>query len=284
MHLSDYSRAAPLGLMRKFLLIAVTFAVAILFPIDFVTAAERVGEAVVVRNSVSVTTSIRKSKQLSVADPVNGRDVISAATNSHGELRLADDSRVIVGENSSITLDDFVLDTGGNFKSGTLKVVKGAFRFITGDSPNGTFRITTPLADIGIRGTVFDVYVDEPSGNTKLILFKGAVRVCNKRRRCLLARRPCDIIEVSSRSEIGFLPFLRSAKRSRRDESSQFGLSENQARFGGNWRARTGICNARAVNEAFGFESDNDTPKGNTEQRSPSPSRSRPGRGTGPNG
>jgi hypothetical protein len=197
---------------------------------------------------------------------------------------LTDDSRVIVGENSSITLDDFVLDSGGNFKSGTVKVVKGAFRFITGESPTDAFHIATPLADIGIRGTVFDVYVDEPTGNTKVVLFKGAVRVCDQARHCLLARRKCDIIEVSSRGEIGFLPFLRSAGRSRGDESRQFGLSENQARFGSKWRAGTGVCNARAALEASGFESPNDNPKGSTGSRSPSRAPNRPGRQTRPNG
>ncbi|MGI9401242.1 MAG: FecR family protein [Rhizobiaceae bacterium] len=223
---------------------------------------QKVGETVVVRNAVSANGSSAGTRRLDVSDAVSASEIVSASADSHGELRLNDDSLVIVGENSSVSLDDFVVAEGGTFKSGTLKVARGAFRFITGNSQKDTFRIKTPLADIGVRGTVFDVYVDESSGNTKVVLFNGALVVCTQSGECVLAQRSCDIIEVSSPNEIGFKPFLRSAGRSRSDEASQFGLSEKQGRFGRQWRASTGNCNARAAQEARDgrIESDNDGP------------------------
>ncbi|MEZ5870327.1 MAG: FecR domain-containing protein [Nitratireductor sp.] len=210
-------------------------------------ASDRVGEATVVENSVTGS----RSGRLKVSDPVYGSEKISADAGSHGELRLKDDSLVIVGENSSIALDDFVVDDGG-FKKATVKVVNGAFRFITGDSPKKAFKVVTPLSTIGVRGTVFDVYVDQGTGVTRVVLLRGALTVCTQGSACLTADRSCDIIEVRSRSQIEKLPFLRSAQRSRQQESSEYNLTEQQTRFGQRWRAPTASCHARAAQEALG--------------------------------
>lgn len=246
-----YFETASLLSCRQWKNILGILALTAYLPVATVTAsgAERVGETVVVRNTVSADGSASGTRQLTVSDAVSAAEVISASVDSHGELRLNDESLVIVGENSSVSLDNFVVAEGGNFKSGTLKVARGAFRFITGNSQKNAFRIVTPLADIGVRGTVFDVYVDGLSGITKVVLFSGAVNVCTQAGICTLAQRACDIIEVASRDEIGFKPFLRSAGRSRGNEAAQFGLSEKQNRFGQKWRAATGACHARAALE-----------------------------------
>ena len=243
------TKPARSGVTRKLVRIA---ALGLLLAAGMVSgsvAAEKLGEAAVVQNTVTGAPPSGEARRLKVSDSVYGAELISAGADSHGELRLNDDSRVIVGENSSITLDDFVLSDRG-FSAATLNVAKGAFRFISGDSPKGTFKIQTPLSTIGVRGTAFDVYVDEASGNTKVVLFRGAVRVCTRGRSCLVASRGCDIIEVRSSSEIERLPFLRSRGRSRGDEAAQFGLSERQSRFNSRWRIPTVACTARAAIEA----------------------------------
>lgn len=228
-------------------------------------AAEKLGEAAVIRNTVTGAPPSGDKRNLSVADPVYEAELITAAAGSHGELRLNDDSLVIVGENSSIALDDFVVSENG-FSSATLNVAKGAFRFITGDSPKGAFKIQTPLSTIGVRGTAFDVYVDEASGNTRVVLFRGAVRVCTRGQSCLLATRSCDIIEVRSNSDIERIPFLRSRDRSRREEAAQYNLTEQQSRFQRRWRVPTIACTSRAAIQA--------QPQG-TQNGVPSPGRSK---------
>ncbi|MEZ5790978.1 MAG: FecR domain-containing protein [Nitratireductor sp.] len=209
-------------------------------------AADKVGEASSIKNVVTGSAT----GKLAVSDPVFASERISADAGSHGELRLNDDSLVIVGENSSISLDDFVVSQGG-FKNATVKVAKGAFRFITGNSPKKAFKVKTPLSTIGVRGTVFDVYVDEGSGITRVVLLRGAVTVCSQGSACLVADRTCDVIEVKSRREIQKLPFLRSARRSRAEERAQYALTEQQNRFQRRWRAPTASCNARAAQEAM---------------------------------
>ena len=231
-------------------------------------AAEKLGEAAAIENTVTGKPVEGKVRRLAVSSPVFGAELISAGANSHGELRLNDNSLVIVGENSAIALDDFVA-SGDGFSAATLNVAKGAFRFITGKSPKKAFRIQTPLANIGVRGTIFDVYVDPVSKHEQVVLFRGAVRVCTTgAHTCVLASRACDIIEVRSPTQIGKVPFLRSRARPRAEEAAAFGLSERQQRFQRRWRAPTGVCSARAALEA--------QPSGSgTGKPSPSPSSGR---------
>jgi hypothetical protein len=211
-----------------------------------VHAAETVGAAVKIRNTVQASL---ENRNLAVQDPVYASEVVSAAAQSHGEIILNDDSKVIVGENSEIRLDDFVISEG-SFQKATINVAKGAFRFISGNSAKGTFNIKTPLSNIGIRGTVFDVYVGE-SGVTSVVLLSGAVRVCTLGNRCLLAERSCDIIQVSSRNEIEAQPFLRSNARTPAQEQQAFNLLSGQNRFDRRFRANTATCNARAALEVL---------------------------------
>ncbi|MEC9344062.1 MAG: FecR domain-containing protein [Pseudomonadota bacterium] len=213
-------------------------------------AQEKLGEAVVIRNNVTGQPPQGATRQIAVSDPVHGAELISADAASHGELQLNDGSLVIVGENSSISLDDFVV-SGNSFSAATLNVAKGAFRFISGESPKQAFRIQTPLSSIGVRGTVFDVYVDPADGNTKVVLLSGAVRVCTRGQVCVNAARACDIVEVRSETEIGRIPFLRSRERGRREEAEQFTLTEQQNRFQRRWRAPMLACRSRAALEAL---------------------------------
>ena len=103
-------------------------------------------------------------------------------------------------------------------------------------------------------------YVDEGSGNTKVVLLRGAVRVCTRGQSCLLASRSCDIIEVRSNTDIERIPFLRSRDRSRREEAAQYNLTERQSRFQRRWRIPTLTCTARAALQSQPQGTQNDVP------------------------
>lgn len=201
-------------------------------------AADTIGTSVRIKNTVNASVG---NRTLAVRDPVFDQEQIRAHTNSHGELLLQDNSKIIVGENSSITLDDFV--TGGQgFKSGAIKVVKGAFRFISGNSKKGFMEVSTPLSTIGVRGTIFDVYVNA-AGITSVILFSGAVEVCSSSN-CITTNKACDIVQVDA-SSARQLPFLRS--NSRALENRDFYLTTRQSRFPRGWRAPVRKCSVRAL-------------------------------------
>ncbi|MBL4725932.1 MAG: FecR domain-containing protein [Rhizobiaceae bacterium] len=207
-------------------------------------AAEPVGSAIKIKQDV-IGFGAGGSRDLRVKDAVYRNEEISAGLKSHGELELSDGSKIIVGENSVVLLDDFVVGKGG-FKSGTIKVIKGAFRFVTGSSKKGTFTVTTPKATIGVRGTFFDVYIE--GGKETVVLFRGEVRVCSTSG-CQIARRACDVIEIDPAGNVSKAPFFGSnrANGSERD----YNLVTNQRRFSRPLRAPKILCNARAAMEAL---------------------------------
>ncbi|MCP5095761.1 MAG: FecR domain-containing protein, partial [Chloroflexi bacterium] len=143
---------------------------------------------------------------------------------------------------ADVSLDDFVISDDG-ITSATINVLKGAFRFVSGKSPEGTFKIKTPLSTIGIRGTMFDIYVKE-RGATDVILYSGKVNVCTSANRCRLLSRNCDIVRITSPRNIGFRKFLRS--RNRASENRDYNLVADQERFQKSWRAPIRQCSDRA--------------------------------------
>ena len=230
------------------------FVILLLFIFPSFAHAQEVGSAVKIVNSVKGKIK-GKSRSLSKNSPVFSNEKISASSSSHGEFILSDKSRIIVGPNSSVTLDSFLVSSRG-FQKGVVNVSKGAFRFISGRSKKGSIKIKTPLTTIGIRGTIFDVYVGR-GGVTDVVLFSGKVEVCTRGNNCKTMVANCDIIRVKSGNSIKFRDFLRSGNRSK--ENSDYSLTHKQGRFPPRWRAPTGRCAARALLETkapTGHESD----------------------------
>lgn len=235
--------ATPIPSRLAGLCVALTLATALAAG-QIAHAETQVGKAAQILNQVTGSAGNRK---LAVSDAVFGEETIGAGAASHGEILLNDESRVIVGENSVVKLDDFIVSSGG-FQSATVNVTKGAFRFITGKSEKGTFKIATPLGSIGIRGTVFDVYVDG-NGATDVVLLSGALTVCARGGGCLAAERRCDVITIPAAGQIERSPFFLSRSRTPA-ETRELNLLFNQSRFPKEWRAPTLACSARAVEEA----------------------------------
>lgn len=214
------------------------------------SAAEPVGAAKRIVRTVTGSGAVG-NRGIGVEDPVYRDEAITAAASSRGELLLTDGSRIIVGENSTISLDRFVV-AGNSFSSGTINVAKGAFRFISGGSGKEAIRIKTPLSTIGIRGTTVDVYVEPGTGITHAVLISGQITACADNGECQTTRRACDILRIPNRNQVEELPFLHSRARTQNEENQLFTLTgaANQGRFSPRWRAFEGGCFARAAEEA----------------------------------
>lgn len=133
--------------------------------------AERVMKVVMVQQGTQVRT-------IHINDPVFQDEVIRTNAESEAELVFLDESRLHVGPKSRITLDDFVYNpdsNGGNF---IVQISVGSMRFVSGKLPKSGFALKTPTATIGIRGTDFDVNVDN-DGTTNLYVRTGAVHFSN---------------------------------------------------------------------------------------------------------
>jgi hypothetical protein len=85
---------------------------------------------------------------------------VQTGQRSHMQALLLDRSAFTVGPNSQVTIDRFVYDPAGSSFSSS--IAKGAMRFMSGGRGRGGSRsIATPVATIGIRGTVVDTVVGE---------------------------------------------------------------------------------------------------------------------------
>ena len=258
-------RARPgAGGYRRFVLV---FACLALVSAPEAQAADTVGAATRIKNTVTGTEGNRR---LAVKQPVFMAEKISAAADSFGEIELADGARVLVGENSEISLDEFVV-ADSTFSSASIAITRGAFRMISGKSPKGAFNLRTPLANIGVRGTVFDVYVHD-GGITDVVLIRGIVVVCAANGPCETASRACDIVRVSAPDQVTRQPFLRSPERPAAQERSLFGLLRQQTRFSSGYRVPLVACNDRAAQFNRGGNSDG--------QRDRQGQQERDGRGT----
>jgi hypothetical protein len=85
-------------------------------------------------------------------------------------------------------------------RTAVVQATAGAFRFFSGRSPSQAYRVTTPQAVIGVRGTTYDVRVT--GGRTLVVLQEGVVRVCLRSgAQCRELTRPGESLVVT-RDEI----------------------------------------------------------------------------------
>jgi len=124
-----------------------------------------------------------RARALKKGDDVHQDEVIETAEDSEGEFVLADDTKLAVGPNARITLDRFVYDPARKDGEIVINATKGAFRFMTGSAKKSAYTIKSPVASIGVRGTVFDGYVND-EGEIAVLLMDGAVDVCNAGHEC----------------------------------------------------------------------------------------------------
>ncbi|MBK5265020.1 MAG: FecR domain-containing protein [Alphaproteobacteria bacterium] len=83
-------------------------------------------------------------------------DRVQTGTRSQLQVLLLDKSVFTVGANARLTIDRYVYDPNGGGAFG-VSVAKGAFRFMSGRPDRGSgSSINTPVAVIGIRGTIVD--------------------------------------------------------------------------------------------------------------------------------
>ena len=92
-----------------------------------------------------------------------------------------------------------MFDDEHHYRDVAVRLTSGAFRFVTGHSEKAAYKITTPLATIGVRGTTLDILSQR--GQTIVNLQEGAASVCTVSFECIQLTQPGDtaIITVERR-------------------------------------------------------------------------------------
>ncbi len=156
-------------------------------------APENIGRADRIKNTVTGQIAGRRGP-ITVGDSVFQNQRIRTRSNSTAQFRFKDNTRLAVGANSSIVLDDAVFSGGTNDKL-ILKAARGAFRFASGRSKKDAYKVVTPSSTLGVRGTLFDVFVGR-SGETIVLLLQGAVTACNSSGECQTIKDPCGCLRI----------------------------------------------------------------------------------------
>ena len=124
------------------------------------SAATTVGINAAIRNKVVVRAASDPVAHPAILKARVGLgDQIQTATASVLQILLLDRSNFTVGANARVTIDRFVYDPNRSASAVGASVAKGAFRFISGRSIHnmpGQTAITTPVASIGVRGTMVE--------------------------------------------------------------------------------------------------------------------------------
>lgn len=111
-------------------------------------------------------------------------DEIRTGPDARLQIRFDDQSKLTLGQNARITINEFVYSPNGNSRQG-LSILRGVFRFATGQISKLVPRnvaFTTPVATIGIRGTIFlggELTVGMPAGQSHygFQINEGAIEV-----------------------------------------------------------------------------------------------------------
>lgn len=109
-------------------------------------------------------------------DPIVSNTVLETVEDGRMDVRFLDNSQLIVGPGSLVTVDRFVYDPGRGAGEAVVNVGRGVMRFVSGAIASKDYQIKTTVATMGIRGTDFVVGVDA-GGSTAVAVLDGAVEV-----------------------------------------------------------------------------------------------------------
>lgn len=157
-------------------------------------AQTRVGEAVLIQNEVvrvAATTT-----PINVGDSMLRDETVRTGADSAARFVMADSTNLSLGPSATLKLDRTVFKDEHSYRDVAIRMTTGAFRFVTGRSEKTAYKITTPLATIGVRGTTLDILSQR--GRSVVVLQDGAASVCTTSSQCVQLTQPGDTAIVIS--------------------------------------------------------------------------------------
>ncbi|OAF01788.1 hypothetical protein AYJ54_04405 [Bradyrhizobium centrolobii] len=157
-------------------------------------AQTRVGEAIVIQNEVVRVAST--TTQINVGDSMLRDETVRTGADSAARFVMADSTNLSLGPSATLKLDRTVFNDERSYRDVAIRMATGAFRFVTGHSEKTAYKITTPLATIGVRGTTLDILSQR--GRSVVVLQDGAASVCTLSLQCLQLTQPGDTAVITS--------------------------------------------------------------------------------------
>ncbi len=141
----------------------------------------------VITDDIGLTTGIegtvsqshkgqKGSKNTELATPVYMHDRIKTEKDSSAAFTFDDESQLVLGEEANIRVSKHIYDPDKDFRQTIVKLALGTVRFkvTKGKSAGSEFKVVTPTAIAGVRGTEFVVTVAE-DGTTSFTVLEGEI-------------------------------------------------------------------------------------------------------------
>jgi hypothetical protein len=163
------------GAWRHLLLVAL-IALVVLSAQRSAHAADAVGQIAKLRGAVTVTRG-SGDQPAAAGTALALHDTIKTGAQARAQIRFADGSEVTLGENASLAVDRFVLDTASGSRSVALSVLSGAVSAAVTKSSDGRFdyEISTAHGYSAARGTNWIVALENDT--TRMLVIEGLVEV-----------------------------------------------------------------------------------------------------------
>jgi hypothetical protein len=164
-------------------------------------------------------------------DPAFMQERVETGDESALLIVFADGSKLTLGENAECVIDEFVYDPAANAGAQTIKLTKGAFRYVSGALPKEKVKIDTPPATLGIRGTELVIEIT-PDGDVEASTEQGEA-IWRPR-----GEAAEEIVEAGFVLQIGRDGRRRGRKQRRRMIARSIAVAEGLDRARARWPVR----------------------------------------------
>lgn len=168
-----------------------------------------------------------KPRVLIVGADISIGDRVTTGPKGQVQILFSDKTELVVGPNSSLAIEDYLLREDNSAGKLAINALSGTFRFATGGAAKERYVIKTPSGTIGVRGTAFDLTVDDLE--TEVLLFHGAVLLCNLANVCVTLDGSCQIGTYDLSEAINVGPAAGTTGEERREFKEAFEYAENQS-------------------------------------------------------
>ncbi|MBU4113836.1 MAG: FecR family protein [Gammaproteobacteria bacterium] len=164
-----------------FTLLPVAFAASVMVaPAAYAAVA---GHAQFVNGDVQISDSAGRARQLKKGDAVSEGDTLISAASATAQVRMQDGGFIALRPETQLKFDRFVFSGKQDGQEQSFfSLLKGGFRAVTGligQINKRNYRITTPVATVGIRGTDHETILIVPGSAMALLAPAGAYSKVN---------------------------------------------------------------------------------------------------------
>jgi FecR protein len=131
-------------------------------------ANEEVGQVATLQGIATVTRGNATPSTLKVSDAIYKKDALQTGANSSLGVTFDDETTLSLTANARIVVNEFVYEEGGKANTAAFNIARGTVAFVASlVAKTGDMTISTPTANLGIRGTTGVVDVpDNAAGGT----------------------------------------------------------------------------------------------------------------------